>query len=256
MRIRTSGYVTVRAADWMAFATIPPRRDHRPSQADALHLDVWRGARAIAIDPGTYSYSAPPPWDNALAETRYHNTCSVNNASQMRRQGRFLWTHWNSAELVEHATVGDCQLVLACVRAAWNTDHVHWRLFVLGPEGIDVLDALDGTTPATLRLHWNLDGSAWLRKGAVWTDADITVQIDGGPGAAISEQRGAADSPLGWSSRSYGYRIACTAIDVEIRAVRTWFHTRIGTTVADSRVIELWRNRQYRDAFQRLVIVS
>ena len=35
---------------------------HRPSHADQLHVDLWRHGRPVALDAGTFSYNAPPPW--------------------------------------------------------------------------------------------------------------------------------------------------------------------------------------------------
>ena len=70
------------------------RIHNRPFQADALHVDLWHAGRNILLDPGTYSYNAPPPWDNALATTAAHNAVTVDSKDQMTRAGRFLWLDW------------------------------------------------------------------------------------------------------------------------------------------------------------------
>jgi hypothetical protein len=73
----------------------------RPGHADQLHLDIWRHGMNLAQDAGTFLYTAPAPWDNALAHTAVHNTLSINDQEQMRRTGRFLYLDWAQAERVE-----------------------------------------------------------------------------------------------------------------------------------------------------------
>ncbi len=74
----------------------------RPSHADQLHLDLWWRGENVARDAGTYVYTAPPPWDNALATAQVHNTLTLNSADQMRRAGHFLWLDWAQAEILAH----------------------------------------------------------------------------------------------------------------------------------------------------------
>jgi hypothetical protein len=44
---------------------------------------MFGGAANLALDPGTYQYNAPPPWENALNVTRVHNTVMVDGQDQM-----------------------------------------------------------------------------------------------------------------------------------------------------------------------------
>jgi len=53
----------------------------------------WHGFN-IAMDAGTYRYTAPAPWQNALMDTAVHNTVQVDGQNQMLRVGRFLWLNW------------------------------------------------------------------------------------------------------------------------------------------------------------------
>lgn len=78
------------------------RFDSRPGHADQLHLDLWWRGLNIAQDAGTYRYTAPPPWENALTSTLVHNTLSINGQEQMRRAGRFLYLDWAQAELLAY----------------------------------------------------------------------------------------------------------------------------------------------------------
>jgi hypothetical protein len=65
--------------------------ENRPGHADQLHLDLWWHGLNIALDPGSYLYNAPPPWDNRLVESDVHNTLTVDGQDQMLRAGRFLY---------------------------------------------------------------------------------------------------------------------------------------------------------------------
>jgi hypothetical protein len=74
----------------------------RPSHADQLHVDLWWRGVNVAQDAGTYSYNAPKPWDNALADTMTHNTLMLDGREQMQRAGRFLWLDWAQAEILAY----------------------------------------------------------------------------------------------------------------------------------------------------------
>ncbi|MFU8825876.1 MAG: alginate lyase family protein [Brevefilum sp.] len=78
----------------------------RPSHADQLHVDLWWRGVNVALDPGTYHYNAPSPWDNALQSSKVHNTLTVDGQEQMTLAGRFLWLQWAQADVLGH-TLGE-----------------------------------------------------------------------------------------------------------------------------------------------------
>jgi hypothetical protein len=79
----------------------------RPGHADQLHMDLWWRGINLAMDPGTYLYNAPSPWDNALAGSDVHNTVSVDGQDQMLRAGRFLWLDWAQARVTSYGKASD-----------------------------------------------------------------------------------------------------------------------------------------------------
>ncbi len=83
---------------WASFRVAHYRT--RPAHADQLHLDLWWRGHNVAQDAGTYLYSAPSPWDNSLAQTKIHNTVTIDNRDQMTRAGRFLWLDWAQAQVL------------------------------------------------------------------------------------------------------------------------------------------------------------
>ncbi len=74
----------------------------RPSHADQLHVDLWWQGVNVALDPGTYQYNAPRPWNNALLTAQVHNTLTLDGQDQMTRADRFLWLDWAQAEISAH----------------------------------------------------------------------------------------------------------------------------------------------------------
>ncbi len=65
------------------------RFDRRPGHADQLHLDVWYDGQAVTLDPGTYLYHGPAPWDNALAGEEVHNLPMIDGQSAMHARRAF-----------------------------------------------------------------------------------------------------------------------------------------------------------------------
>ena len=85
-------------ADWSIIRAA--HYTNRPGHADQLHVDIWHNGINIAQDAGTFRYNALPPWQNALAGTKSHNTCLVDDMNQMTRTGRFLWLDWAQARII------------------------------------------------------------------------------------------------------------------------------------------------------------
>lgn len=66
--------------------------DHRPSQMDGLHFDLWYKDFNILCDSGTYSYANN--YDKQFTMTKNHNTIQVEDLEQMRKIGQFLCYDW------------------------------------------------------------------------------------------------------------------------------------------------------------------
>ncbi|MDZ7696581.1 MAG: heparinase II/III-family protein [Deltaproteobacteria bacterium] len=131
----------------------------RPAQADMLHVDLWWRGQNIAIDPGTYSYNAPDPWDNPLAHTAYHNTVTVDGHDQMERISKFIWLPWLRGEVrcMKRSSKGHI--------GYWEGTHDgytrlrdpvwHRRgILQLGAETWLVIDRIRGKPLHRYRLHW------------------------------------------------------------------------------------------------------
>ncbi len=144
----------------------------RPSHADQLHADLWWQGVNVALDPGTYQYNAPPPWDNALVTSRVHNTLTLNEEDQMQRAGRFLWLDWAQAHVVAKQRDEHGQLIQ--VTAAHNgyrrLNITHQRTLTVRDQGWDVRDQLLPTqtapdAPLKVQMTWLLPDWEWEREG-------------------------------------------------------------------------------------------
>ena len=63
----------------------------RPSQADAMHVDLWVKDQNLLSDAGTYSYNTDARWLKYFPGTQSHNTVQFDDRDQMPRLGRFLF---------------------------------------------------------------------------------------------------------------------------------------------------------------------
>jgi asparagine synthase (glutamine-hydrolysing) len=154
------GYCVLRSESGHVFTRAGSYR-HRPADADMLHVDVWWRGQNVALDAGTYSYNAPPPWDSPLARTASHNTVTVDRRDQMDRAGRFLWLPWISGRQSQLSNSPHGHLTY------WEGTHDGYRrlpspvtyhrgILRIGGEHWLVVDALSGAAPHAYRLHWLL----------------------------------------------------------------------------------------------------
>lgn len=235
-----SGVSALRAPGSFAVVRCPRRFKHRPAHADLLHVDLWWNGVNVAIDPGTFSYNAPPPWDGALAETRFHNTVTVAGKDQMRRAGRFLWFPWKGGEpgQLQRFRTGDVKLCTGSHRAysRFGQSIIHRRAVLwLRDIGWAILDNIESNRAVPCALHWLLPADAEVGQGPT---ARVQIRAGGselvvesgalGGQARWSVVRGDPDSPCGWRSVYYQRREPTTSVQVEEIGVRVIFWSFFG----------------------------
>ena len=146
------------------------RFQSRPGHADQLHLDLWWRGLNIALDPGTFLYNTPPPWDNSLARTAVHNTVQLGELDQMTRAGRFLWLDWAQAEIVSSQFADDHSLISLTAQhdGFMRVGTLHRRMVQSRADGWWVKDDLlpcglrqQASSPVEARLHWLLPDWPW-----------------------------------------------------------------------------------------------
>jgi hypothetical protein len=205
----------------------------RPGHADQLHLDLWWQGLNLAQDPGTYRYTAPPPWDNALASTLVHNTLSVEDREQMTRAGRFLYLDWAQSSPLKRTSSpdGSWQRLSASHNGYRRLGVTHQRQVTAFSDGRWLVeDRLNGATPRTYtaRLHWLLPDLPWQvdldpqRLRLLLTTPHGVVELTVQAGVSLQPMllragelllgSGEAQPTWGWTSPTYGDKIPALAL--------------------------------------------
>jgi len=148
-----------------------PRFRFRPSQADALHVDLWKGGVNLLRDAGTYSYNAESEFSHYFSSTKSHNTVEFDDRDQMPRLGRFLWGDWLKTESIEPLAENTESASFA---AAYRDSQgvYHKRHLTLIATKLQVLDEIAGFKQKAV-LRWRLAPGDWRIIGF-----SVTNQID------------------------------------------------------------------------------
>jgi len=140
----------------------------RPSHADQLHVDIWWQGTNVVVDPGSYRYTAPAPWDNALVKAQVHNTLTLDGRDQMLQAGRFLWLDWAQAQIIAYQIGGDGKLdrVTAEHNGYRKMGAIHQRTLKRAPSGWVIADVMipSGKTRTVhheVQITWLLPDWSW-----------------------------------------------------------------------------------------------
>lgn len=191
---------------------------HRPAHADQLHVDLWLAGRPVAVDPGVYRYSAPAPWDNALADEAVHNVVRRPGVAQAVRANRFFWLRWSEASIEELAGLGTVAYAVARLELI---DGTVLRRLVAVADGATVV--VDWMAAAGNELRWNLSGEAQVEID----DPASTIVGAGWQGRIVHSgpltvpKSNDADPASGWESPSYARRQPITAVTIGPEPVGT-----------------------------------
>jgi hypothetical protein len=192
-----------------------PRFRFRPSQADALHMDLWLGHENLLRDAGTYSYSAQTQWLNYFSGTTSHNTVQFDRRDQMPRISRFLMGNWlKTKRLKPLKDDGQATEFAAGYRDSRGCSH--FRNVTLYNASLRVTDEVEGFANCAV-LRWRLMPGDWQ-----------VEQTSHGPRLTLGAERTStltvsADVPItrcelviGWESRHYLEKTEIPVLEVEI----------------------------------------
>jgi hypothetical protein len=237
----------------------------RPGHADQLHFDLWWHGVNIALDPGTFRYSAPAPWENALTQTAVHNTMVIAGSEQMLSAGRFLYLDWAQAELIAHARAPDgaWERLIARHDGYRRLGWLHQRTVETDSQGWLVTDETfpvkEGQAPGiniACDLHWLLPDWSWEiapgseAEGASWlihlsspfgrlslivscSQPNQPGEKPGSLSLAIDRAGerifgvGRAAPYAGWTSPSYGDKIPALSLTASLNGLQPlWLTSR------------------------------
>ncbi|MEM8946011.1 MAG: alginate lyase family protein [Planctomycetota bacterium] len=234
-----AGYYTMRTPAGFVM-TRAPRFRYRPAQADALHVDLWWRGQNIAVDAGTYSYNAPVPWDNALGNTEFHNTVTVDDRDQMERAGRFLWLPWLSSKVTSRQTSGTGKMQYLQAghdgyKRLKSPARYKRGILRLGEEHWLVIDQVTSAQLHDYRLHWLVADLPfeWNSKQRLLhlhtPDGPYQVRmLDTSEDSNVALVRADPDSPRGWQSRYYHDREPALSLSSQVRECQVRFFTLLG----------------------------
>ena len=200
------GYAVLRQNTTLAILRYPRFR-FRPSQADALHVDLWVNGQNMLRDSGTFSYNTDSETLDRFAGVRGHNTIAFDNRNQMPRLGRFLYGAWLSAKQVSFdAAKGKA--------SAAYTDWLgasHCRDMELSEKRLTTVDRISGQfSSATLR--WRLAPGDWVIDANSVVNGDLRLTISSDANIVRF------DLVEGEESLFYLVKQAVPVLEVEVRA--------------------------------------
>jgi len=168
------GYHVLRHGPAVAYLRYPRFR-YRPSQADALHCDLWVRGENLLRDAGTYSYNSSPEDLEYFPGTAAHNTVQFDGRDQMPRQGRFLFGNWLRSEAVEAVKTDETSgRAAAAYRDARGARHA--RTLDLGNGQLTVTDDIAGFGERAV-LRWRLAPGSYQLDGHVVSGHGIQLEI-------------------------------------------------------------------------------
>lgn len=135
---------------------------HRPAHADRLHTEIWWNGLNLVADPGTFRYTAPSPWQNALAEAPVHNALVVDGQNPMLRTGRFLWLDWYNSSVVKK----DIQSITATHYGYAHIGIDYNRTLSIEGKTVQILDEI---RPIKNQPKLRQFGLYWLLPDTDWT---------------------------------------------------------------------------------------
>jgi hypothetical protein len=193
-----------------AFALLRyPRFRFRPSQADALHVDLWVDGQNLLRDGGTFSYNTDPRWLKYFGGTASHNTVQFDDRDQMPRLGRFLLGDWLKTSFHEALSPDELGWTVA---AGYRDGQgaLHRRRVRLEAGCLRVEDELSGFRDKAV-LRWRLAPGSWRLDGMHVSNGKFTLSVES------SEEIGRIAIEEGFESRHYMEKTPLPVLEVEAR---------------------------------------
>lgn len=188
---------------------------------DLLGFEYHVDAVPLLVDPGSYLYTSDPAQRNLFRSTRSHNTLSIDGVEQNELVPDQLFRLFEKAVPKHLETAEDRERLIYRGRhhgySRLPQPVLHERTFTLSRTErlLTIVDVLSGE--GTHRIHWHFhfapgveasiapDGSLSARAGGV----ALTMTVPDGLQPTVR---------AAWYSPSYGVRIACCCLDVDVEA--------------------------------------
>lgn len=203
------GYTVMRTDQAMVMMRYPRFR-FRPSQADALHVDLWIGGENWLRDAGSYSYNTDAQWLEYFPGTAAHNTVQFDQRDQMPRLSRFLFGDWLRTSYLEPLSSGQGK---QCFAAGYRDSlgATHRRDIVLGSGMLEVTDRVAGFSERAV-LRWRLRPGEWTLDAETMTVSSEKFCLRVSSSVPIRR----FELVEGWESRYYLKKTPLPVLEVEV----------------------------------------
>lgn len=165
-----SGLITAQRQDFFVAFKLPIFK-FRPSQCDALHLDVWWRGQNILRDGGTFSYNSTQDDLDYFSGVASHNTVQFDQHLQMPRLSRFLFGAWlKPIDLRYQPYQFSCGY-----QDHWQAKH--HRAIDMADKQITVTDIISGFKQQAV-LRWRLCPDEWRLTDNILTNGKLQIEIN------------------------------------------------------------------------------
>ncbi len=188
-----------------------PRYKFRPSQCDALHLDLWLEGENFLRDGGTFSYNAGDAITQYFGGTASHNTIQFDDRDQMPRLSRFLLGAWLKAKEVLPVTKDQKGNLQTAAAYQDYQGAYHHRKVTLTNNKLLVKDTVKGFKQKAV-LRWRLKPDNWCidLKEKTITNGQHEIRIQ----SEVKIIR--FEIVEGWESRYYLQKTPLPVLEIEI----------------------------------------
>lgn len=190
--------------------------------ADALALTLSVAGEECLVDPGTYSYWQELKWRDYFRGTSAHNTLRVDGVDQSVSGGRFMWLR-KAASSVLQMPQDPAQFVFrgahdGYLRLADPVRHVRSVQFDAATRRLAVQDRAEAREAHRLEQFWHFaPGLSVAVEGEVLVVCGARFRLEGrfaGTQLRLHLSSASEQPPLGWYSRHYEVKVACTTLCV------------------------------------------
>lgn len=205
------GYKILRAGE-ASLVLRYPRFRYRPSQADALHIDLWVRGTNLLRDAGSYSYNSKPDLSGYFSGTVAHNTVQFDDRDQMPKLSRFLFGGWLKTKHVTPISRNNSSI--SCTAGYLDFRHAeHVRTVHLSENSLSVVDKVKGFEKKAV-LRWRLPDGCW----EIQNSSQGVLVSNGDSSLAVTSDVPILSGRLtnGWVSMFYMHKESVSVLEVEI----------------------------------------
>jgi hypothetical protein len=168
------GYVILRSNNALGVVKFPNYK-FRPSNCDALHLDLWQNGVNILRDGGSYCYSDSDSF-NYFSGNKAHNTVQFNDHNQMPLIRKFLFGKWLKCEF-------DRKIKHFKGISSWGASYkdymgyYHRRIIAISGSEWSIIDELNGK-PINYTIRWRLVPGDWGQENNIYRGNGIKIFVE------------------------------------------------------------------------------